>query len=315
MSIVLITILLIFLRDVESKHHGHQGRNKLSKLKRLTPEQRLSSHMTSINLLEYDDIPINSLGFYDTSQLESQSWANKASGECASLVTKHCDPCFMAKGDKKFCDSTKDACDKLFCNPLCLRLTWDIKVAATGGPPQFQTEVAKVSTQYAIGSQFRAHACSKVMGCCEENDDLTDWVELRTYGGYFPTPLVPLQFCQKADPAKCAACKQNVAVTVTPKPDVCSKFFEEQPPAGKDIALFARASTPGPTEVPKHHSMKKRCQEFITLLQGKIGSLTSDFNTKVCDCFGCCEPSSPEESCYFPVVYNSAKDAVAASKR
>jgi len=289
-------------------------RHKLSFLKRLTPAQKLSSHsQTPTSFIEMDDLPLNYEGYYDTNQIESQAWQSKASGACASLVTQHCDPCFMAKGDKKFCGSTKDACDKLFCNPLCLRLTWDVEVKATGGPAPFQAEVAKISTQYAIASQFKAHACSKLMGCCEENDALTDWVELRTYGGYFPTPVVPLQFCKEADAAKCSACKSGVAVTVTPKPDVCSKFYEELPPAGKDVALFARASTPGPMQIPKHHGMKKRCEEFIKLLQGKIGSMQSAFTQKVCDCFGCCEPATPEESCFFPVVYNSVKDTLKAN--
>jgi len=309
-SIYLFLLLSLFAPNVESK----RGLKKLSRFKRLTPAQKLSTHVYPINLIEMDDFPTNSFGFYDTSQLESQSWESKASGECAALVTQHCDPCFMAPGDAKFCSSTKDACDKLFCNPLCLRLTWDVKVVAASGPDPFKAEVMKIATQYAIGSQFRAHACSKLMGCCEVNDALSDWVELRTYGGYFPTPVVPLQFCPEPDEAKCAVCKSSVTVTITPKPEVCDRFYEELPPAGKDIALFARAATPGPTQIPKHHSFKKRCQEFIILLQGKIGSMTSAFQQKVCDCFGCCKVSNPDENCFFPVVYNSVKDALKANK-
>lgn len=58
----------------------------------------------------------------------------------------------------------------------------------------------------------------------------------RTYGGYFPRPLLPLQSCEhkKGDSAKCSKCKSSVKIEVKARePDPCVFPSVEEPTKDK----------------------------------------------------------------------------------
>ena len=76
----------------------------------------------------------------------------------------------------------------------------------------------------ALCSQFKAYGCAKHIEACpfpdKKQDWLWQWVDQRTYGGYFPTPILPAEACMHDPEDKetseeyCKACKASVALNL-----------------------------------------------------------------------------------------------------
>ncbi len=155
-----------------------------------------------------------------------------------------------------------------------MRYTWDVKIIASGGPEGFEDQVNALGTQYSLGAQFRAHACGKTAGCCEENQDLLDWVELRSFGGMFPESPQPALACDlRANsvngesvptiPTKeslCDQCKSAISIEATPKADACDYFAKvpDPPEMGDEDEVFARNGKSAAAEIPKHKSFHEK---------------------------------------------------------
>jgi len=242
-------------------------------------------------------------------------------GACAGVIAANCKN--MADMQPSIADAPQwqDECAKLICNPLCLRYTWDVSISSSGGPGNLDDEVNSPGMQISMGAQFRAHACGKTLGCCEENEDLLDWVENRNFDGLFPESPIPATSCQlKAldgdKDALCSQCKSAITVEAEPKEDVCEYFVKvpDPPDMGDETEVFARNYEAAAAQIPKHKSFQEKCVAVQALIAGAVPGLASgDWKEKACDCLGCCE-ADPGSECYYPVVYGTNEEAHTAHK-
>ena len=78
--------------------------------------------------------------------------------------------------------------------PICMRMTWSCSIDWSSS--QLVTE-RNDHAKYdkALCSEFLAQGCSKILGCCPEDDFLLDYVENNIYQNDFPKPLLPSPSC------------------------------------------------------------------------------------------------------------------------
>jgi hypothetical protein len=116
----------------------------------------------------------------------------------------------------------------------------------------------------------RYAACAKVAGCCEENQDLLDWVEVRSFAGGFPSAPLPARACDlgatsgdgktQDKAALCDKCKAAITIEAEPKEDACEYFVKVPDPAdmGDETEVFARNEESAASEIPKTKSFKEK---------------------------------------------------------
>ena len=206
------------------------------------------------------------------------------------------------------------------CLPLCLRLTWEVKVKAAGKNAAFNEEVASTPVQMAMQAQYLADGCVNTLGCCEDNESLNMWVEHRTFGGYFPDPVLPIKACREEDPTKraelCTMCEGAISFELTNKKKAQCPYFPRKhamtkaKPAGTVTAVFARSLVPAPMQFPKHEAYLQKCEDISDLAQGQFGAMMSSFKETACTCLGCCDPEPGKLNCPFPATYASPKHAL-----
>jgi len=138
-------------------------------------------------------------------------------GPCQGLVDKMCKPCppFTLNSldpEPDFCKTAKDECAKIFCLPLCRRITWKCDVEFG------ELEEAKSrSFKEALCGQFKAQGCVKTLGCCAEDELLYQFIDEYTFQDQYPDPLLPSPSCvQGPSEELCAKCNANVKVKLTP---------------------------------------------------------------------------------------------------
>lgn len=227
-------------------------------------------------------------------------------GPCAALKSELCDPCYGADDPPADCAGWKQQCEHSFCQPLCLRLTWEVELVPSGSGA-FQAQLKEERYKRALEAQMLAFGCERI-GCCPKDESTLDWVEHRTYRGYFPEPLLPLPACRGDDDraGKCRACK--VAIKAKARAGACDYFLQPSEPAAAAGPSFAAARVaPASAQTPKHRSFKERCEKLQAKLVSSLSSIP--FNQAACACLGCCD----DTECPFSVAYPSlklAKEAV-----
>jgi transcription elongation factor Elf1 len=173
--------------------------------------------------------------------------------------------------------------------------------------------------QQALAAQFQGMGCEETLGCCSKGPKIHEWVEHRTFGGYFPEPLLPLPYCRdfQGDRAQlCSMCEGAVQIELESLKDHCDYFQEWVDPLGKPkvrtpiLQVFARSLVPGPQQIPMHKSFKERCVKMAAAAEGSFGAMKAAFMKKACKCLGCCEPAEGELACPFPAVYSTFEQAV-----
>lgn len=129
--------------------------------------------------------------------------------------------------------------------------------------PDFVKDMANEANQLAIQAQLLGQGCAKNLKCCDPDDpELHEWVEHRTYGGYWPRPRLPLPSCERGDrKAKCDMCKAAVKIEAKDKETFCKAYFIEHntptnAPRASLAPVFARSMVAMPAQVPKHKSFK-----------------------------------------------------------
>ena len=74
------------------------------------------------------------------------------------------------------------------------------QIIGSDGPSEsFKSQVDSKRVNTALCGQFHGEGCAVDMGLCDKKsgyDWLFRWVEARTYGGYFPDPILPIEACE-----------------------------------------------------------------------------------------------------------------------
>ena len=103
--------------------------------------------------------------------------------------------------------------------PLWLPPLWlcFAQIIGSDGPSEsFKSQVDSKRVNTALCGQFHGEGCAVDMGLCDKKsgyDWLFRWVEARTYGGYFPDPILPIEACEHDPDDKdraadfCSKCK------------------------------------------------------------------------------------------------------------
>ena len=239
----------------------------------------------------------------------------KGAGDCFGLVNEQCVPCPAPEqnfaGHAGKCDLMKSQCDNLFCDPLCLRTIPVCRVE--GVPPPFQ-EANTEATSKALCAVLRAHTCV-TGGCCEKDDMLQDWTEQYTFGATYPESPMMIQACKHnrknaLSAAKlCGLCKAAMAgkihAAATDKETICRQLesftadWDKDPDATSGTEWTPYNEDFGFPGIPKHKSLKERCEKLYDALVGKIpGDAAAFAASNACHCMGCCDPI---EACHFPI--------------
>jgi len=177
------------------------------------------------------------------------------------------------------CKNILRQCAESFCNPICLRMGWEILIDVDCGRTPgwrgcraFQEQMHK--SQRAISAQFQAHVCSQDLDCCRNETRLVNWVEDHVYADLYPNSHLPLQACAEgAASAKvdvCAMC--NAAVTV-------------------DILADERRCIPShmKTKDIMPGGVHERCLFLSDLIANRRDALVEELQGAICSCAGCCE--------------------------
>jgi hypothetical protein len=257
-----------------------------------------------------------------TSQLGSNSFVYPAARRFTpppknAKLKELCDACSFG-GAGGMCREIDEQCYKSLCITMCLQKTWDCEIKITGGPPGLKEQVADPRAQMALCSQFKAYGCAKHMEACpfpdKKQDWLWQWADQRTYGGYFPSPILPAQACmhdpEDKETAKkyCSACKASVTLKELDCPFVNPPSNDDaKDPKKSQIPLnpqaFANADGIKASEqIPAHKSYAVRCEAVKKVFLAKKGKMEADFKKKACSCLGCCDE---DPSCYFSPTENS----------
>lgn len=232
--------------------------------------------------------------------------ANTPSPKNAALK-KLCDACYPTPGP--FCTEVNKQCEKSLC-AMCLYKTWTCEISITGGPPGLNQQVADPRTQLALCSQFKAYGCAKHIQVCpfpdKKQDWLFRWVDERTYGGYFPQPILPAEAClhdpedKKTAKDLCQKCKGAVQLTALECPYTNPPSNDEDQSPMTPQA-FINSDVEPKEQIPKHKSYANRCEEVKKVFNSKKGSMQSEFKSKICSCLGCCDE---DPACYFSSTFN-----------
>jgi len=221
------------------------------------------------------------------------------------------------------CREIDEQCFKSLCITMCLQKTWDCEIKITGGPPGLKEQVADPRTQMALCSQFKAYGCAKDIEACpfpdKGQDWLWQWVDQRTYGGYFPNPILPAEACMHDPKDKttakeyCDACKASVTLTELECPFVNPPSNDDgKDPTKSQVPMnpqaFANADGIKASEqIPAHKSYAARCEAVKKIFKAKKGGMESAFKKKVCSCLGCCSDKESDPMCYFSSTMNAVE--------
>ena len=217
---------------------------------------------------------------------------------------KMCDACGPLGGDSEWdgCKEITEACKAEICDVLCLRSSFsckfEFKCSGWDGCASFLEQAKDDRVSNALCSQFKGKTCGKDgLKCCE--DDLHEWVEDRTYGGYFPILPIPLEACLH-DPNDdewkgCDACEATFEIVDTgsrwPAPTDFTQEGKQLPAPGTAEKAAQTSLIPPDSLIPDY----KNLQYKHNLLLKKVKS--KKFESKdICKCLGCCKGE-----CYFPV--------------
>ena len=229
-----------------------------------------------------------------------------------------CAACEFGGASADTCQEVNDQCLKSLCITMCLQKTFEVEIKVTGGPKGLGEQVADPRTQLALGSQFKAYGCAKFVEACpwpdKKQDWLWNWVDERTYGGFFPSPILPAEACmhdpEDKETAKeiCGQCKASVTVkplecpfTNPPSNDDAMDPKTSQMPMNPQA--FANADDVIASEqVPAHKSYATRCEAVKKIVLAKKGAMEAAFKKKVCSCLGCCDE---DPQCYFSSTFNA----------
>lgn len=201
-------------------------------------------------------------------------------------------------------------CENLFCHPMCTEntLTCDVEFK---GPFRNHSDPLYAT---ALCRQIIAFACTK-NECCkakskpEDHSPLEDWVERAAYGDGGMTPLVPLPYCRginslnkQAADYKCAMCKKYLSIRVEALSALegCERLYAPIAP-GEDPEIRDEEEKPDPPpgEEEGMKSLMARCRALRTEIVSKVQELAP--NSKICECAGCCKPSSADDAvCFLP---------------
>ena len=264
-----------------------------------------------------------------TSQLGSNSKVYKIPRRSTpppknEVLKDMCDACSLIGGaSPDMCKDVNKQCYKSICITMCLQKAFDCEIEITGaGLPGLKEQVADPRTQMALCSQFKAYGCAKYVEACPfptgTQDWLWQWVDQRTYGGYFPSPILPAEACMH-DPedtetakAYCDACKASVTLkaldcpfTNAPGNDDAKDPTTSQRPMNPQA--FANADDVQASEqVPSHKSYAARCEAVKKIFVAKKSEMEKDFTEKTCSCLGCCDT---DPACYFSSTFNAVETA------
>jgi hypothetical protein len=184
-------------------------------------------------------------------------WGSGKCPPCFGLPEKQCVPNPWGGLAPELEKNIKKMCCALYCHSMCTKLTWKVKVEATGPGPTgaFKSEVENEKVQKALKAQFIVYGCSEEKFDCCVSKDMWDYVENNVYQDQFPVPLIPIRACLH-DPENeeegaqfCSKCKSAVKVTLESlecpeelrQPDSESGFLEV---AQSYASLSRRAHTP-----------------------------------------------------------------------
>jgi hypothetical protein len=243
--------------------------------------------------------------------------------KCFDLPKKMCKSCphpeMNNAGTAGGCDLLQSQCVNLFCDPLCLSLTWECRIEGTGD----FAEVKQFPISNALCAQFIAQGCSKILHCCDKKDPLLwNWVENRWYGGKFPFPNVPISGCthneldEKTQGALCDGCEAAVKVKLRTTPELCKRLkssplgataprFDQQnldPASGSGSDWSPYNKKFGFPGIGMHKSLKERCEELLKKVEEKLGGMQGKFEKRACECLGCCKTKSEDDTCFFPMT-------------
>lgn len=215
-----------------------------------------------------------------------------ADGACFDLPKKMCEAC--PSGETNMCQSTKKACARSFCTPLCTKnISWSCDIGVTG--TAFN---ASLQERKALCAQVIGHACSETFKCCKADAALTAWVERRSTCRLTATPLLPLAACihdasdKAAATRSCNACKAALSLKVAAKIASTDCAFGSAPMARGD------SPTPGAGSLT---SLEERCAAQALKINDGLAKLISSINAeKLCECSGCCDTEGKEPTCWFP---------------
>jgi hypothetical protein len=292
------------LQHPAARAHAHQDRRQATAI------TAAATHKTKLN------------SYLKTMATQSESESVTVSPICPALPSALCDSCFATPANPETCGNWDNTCHESFCNPICLRLTWesDIVASCSGGEKgiaeqcaKLAKEVAHPKTQMALRAQFKAEGCARMVQCCKDDEHIEKWAEIRDYMGYEMQPQVPTPACLKEGVDReqlCSMCKAAITVTNRPTPENCTYFrWHEYPPKGPIVQVFTRSLVPAPQQIPKHKSFRTDCLEFVKEITPQLPDMAKAFTAKACDCLGCCDPPPGEKSCYYPVMYTSLEES------
>jgi hypothetical protein len=235
-------------------------------------------------------------------------------GECPPLQAELCFPCYkFTMPGHPLCAKTIRECYASICRPLCLRMTWEVDfvVSCNGHPkcPKLAAELAQPHFKRAVGAQLIAHGCERMLQCCPGDPELVDvkhWAEDWNYGGYFPEPGVMTPACHhtpefaKESADLCAMCQSAVKVVLKTTND-CEFLPVQKKPVSS--WAFDNSNVVMPIQLPRHKPFQERCVKTRALVASKFGEMTAEFQSKICECLGCCAQQG-QETCYYPVNFD-----------
>lgn len=114
---------------------------------------------------------------------------------------------------------------------------------------------------------------------------------------------LPVQGClhdpsDKNSAAKaCLRCKSALSLELTATPEQC-------PRGGPSLANEKSKEGKKPLEGGGGFmkSFEERCNKLAKKINTRIGEVVSKAAETLCKCAGCCDPSNPGDTCYFPVT-------------
>jgi len=233
-----------------------------------------------------------------------------ASTNCLGSDTM-CDACAVLGNEWDGCEEITKSCKAEICDLLCLRTSFtckfEFKCSGWDGCPSFLEQVKDDRVSNALCSQFKGKTCGqKGLKCCE--NDLQEWVEDRTYGGYFPNLPIPVEAClhdpNDPDWKGCNACKKSTFKIVDTgshwrAPADYKEDGKQQPPGLTTKKAAQNSLTPPSDLIPDFTNLQLKHK---TLLK-KVKSKTFP-SEDICKCLGCCEGE-----CYYPVDSSTLMDS------
>jgi hypothetical protein len=135
-------------------------------------------------------------------------------------------------------------------------------------------------------------------------------------------PNVPISNCVHSaldatmEAKLCAACNSEVKVKLRTTPELCKRLLpsfgspheprvdhQHMDPAsgsGSDWTPYNKQfGFPG---IGMHKSLKERCEELLKQVEAQLGGMQGAFQSRACECLGCCKAKSEDDTCFFPMV-------------